>query len=688
LTPSASRETDLSQPVSRPVGVNEWSIHPVKQTPGKIENSKRDQVTRLALRIIELIRGLSWGLSFILLFFKMDEETMKAQAERARDVFGKLRELGRFGESPTALECLADCAAGLCRSPLALVYFLESADKGWQRVAAHHSGELAATSPPLEARLDSLWRKLETRDFAFEPFRDAGEGAVPRRFLLVFKVEREGKQWAVAVLPESDSRERFNEVVVRTQLLAALLSADPKAGGGGAELAVVLRILDEVLQKSRFELAAMTLVDALAAEFPGLRVSLGFYRRGEIRTVAVSGLERFEANSEGIREQLSLFDECLEQEAELAVPEGGTQDESVERIVHEHRRYLAAHGLAQVVTYPLVGRGRPFGVLLVEASGKTLDEMERRQIRLVGKLTAGWLETLAAREQPMLSRVAESLRERAAWCLGPRQTLLKLGVVAAVVFLIAGLTLPIDFKLSATATLETDEVGYLAAPFNGYIEAVKADVGDAVTAGRGLIELNREELELRELEEAANLQRFSSEVEKARSTRELVDMKVAMARAQQAEAELRRIRYYLEHATLTAPFDGIIVEGARVELLGAPVNKGDVLMKVANPSELFVRIKLNERDIDFVENGASGRLKLLSQPGQTHAFEVFRILPAAQVDPVEGNAFILRARLAEAPAPWWRPGMSGVVEIDAGRRPFLVVWLHRTWDTLRMKLWL
>ena len=43
----------------------------------------------------------------------------------------------------------------------------------------------------------------------------------------------------------------------------------------------------------------------------------------------------------------------------------------------------------------------------------------------------------------------------------------------------------------------------------------------------------------------------------------------------------------------------MVVDGDKVELLGAPVAKGDLLLKVANSSDLHIKIKLNERDIDL-----------------------------------------------------------------------------------------
>jgi hypothetical protein len=43
--------------------------------------------------------------------------------------------------------------------------------------------------------------------------------------------------------------------------------------------------------------------------------------------------------------------------------------------------------------------------------------------------------------------------------------------------------------------------------------------------------------------------------------------------------------------------------------------------------------------------------------------------------------------VTDAVQDWWRPGMTGVCKVDAGRRSLAWVWLHRSWEFVRLKLW-
>ena len=78
---------------------------------------------------------------------------------------------------------------------------------------------------------------------------------------------------------------------------------------------------------------------------------------------------------------------------------------------------------------------------------------------------------------------------------------------------------------------------------------------------------------------------------------------------------------------------------------------------------------------------------LLSQPEHPFAVTVEKMIPLAEVDQREGNVFVLKARFNDGAQPWWRPGMSGVARIDAGRRTIAWLLTHRMIDFIRMHLW-
>jgi len=163
-------------------------------------------------------------------------------------------------------------------------------------------------------------------------------------------------------------------------------------------------------------------------------------------------------------------------------------------------------------------------------------------------------------------------------------------------------------------------------------------------------------------------------------------MKIAQARADQARAKLELIQHRLNQAQVSSPITGIIVEGDLEELRGAPVNKGDILFKVARHENLFVELKINEDDIHELSEGQSGNIAFVSRPQLKYPFKIFQIDPVALPGDA-GNIFIARGKILDASMDWWRPGMSGIAKLDVGRRRIIWIITHRTIDFFQMLMW-
>jgi hypothetical protein len=142
----------------------------------------------------------------------------------------------------------------------------------------------------------------------------------------------------------------------------------------------------------------------------------------------------------------------------------------------------------------------------------------------------------------------------------------------------------------------------------------------------------------------------------------------------------------LNQAQVSSPITGIIVEGDLEELRGAPVNKGDILFKVARHENLFVELKVNEDDIHELSEGQFGDVAFVSRPQLKYPFEIFQIDPEALPGDA-GNVFIARGKMLDAAMDWWRPGMSGIAKLDVGRRRIIWIITHRTIDFFQMLMW-
>jgi multidrug efflux pump subunit AcrA (membrane-fusion protein) len=284
------------------------------------------------------------------------------------------------------------------------------------------------------------------------------------------------------------------------------------------------------------------------------------------------------------------------------------------------------------------------------------------------------------------ARLAARARETLQKLLGFEHTTAKLiGIVvaAALGVLVFG---RFPHWAKAPAILRTENVSYITAPFDGHLERVLVRVGDEVAAGSELLSLDRKELLLREAELIAEKNRHLSELEKARATNALADMRIAQGTLDQSQARHDLVRFRLSQATVTAPWAGVVVEGDLMERVGSPVRQGDTLLKLAQLEDIYAELEVDEKDIQYVRPGLEGEIAFASRPQDRYVVRLSRAEPVA-LPKEKGNVFLVRAALAGPREAWWRPGMTGVARLRVGERSLLWIVAHRTVDFLRLRLW-
>jgi RND family efflux transporter MFP subunit len=277
-------------------------------------------------------------------------------------------------------------------------------------------------------------------------------------------------------------------------------------------------------------------------------------------------------------------------------------------------------------------------------------------------------------------------REKLTELLGPRHTVAKALGAFAVVAAIVLAVVRIDYRVDAPFILRAEDMVFVSAPFNGYLDEVKADVGDEVKKDAVMASLDTRDLLLEEAGAAAERTRFLGEVEKASGADKPAEMRIAQAQAEQARVRFEIIQYRRSQSNIVAPFDGVVVEGDLRKRIGSPVKQGDVLLRIARTDRTYVECHVNERDIRELQVGGGGQIAFASAPKHQFNVRINRIEPAAQAKEA-GNTFSVRSVVEGPRESWWRPGMSGVAKLDAGRRTLLWVITHRTVDFLRMQLW-
>ncbi|MES2308357.1 MAG: efflux RND transporter periplasmic adaptor subunit [Verrucomicrobiota bacterium] len=447
-------------------------------------------------------------------------------------------------------------------------------------------------------------------------------------------------------------------------------------------LMVALDIQLQLNAQTRHQAAVMLFCNELAFHFKCVRASLGWMRNEELRMVATSHSNKFEERFEIARDLVSAMLESLDQDAEIVWPE----EKESSLIIRYHEVYARKYGSRHLLTIPMRLDGEVQGVLTLERQDRAFSVEELEALRLICDLCARRLGDLEQTGRVWWKPTEVKMRRWLSQFLGPERTLLKFSVIAGTVFAVFFFLIPLPYRVNGDFTLKTRTLQNLPAPFDGYLKNVEVYAGDPVVKGQSLYGLDTEELKLQEAEAMANRLKSDSEAQLAQGESRISDMHAKFAQASQSDAKLSLVRSNLSRAIVRAPFDGVVLEGDLRDKIGAPVKKGDVLMRACRFEDLYIEVEVSERDVQDVRENKEGWIRFAGRPEETYEMTVERIEPAAVAKP-KGNIFLVRGRLEDNPAIWFRPGMSGTARMKSDWRSLWFQVGHRLMDFVRLKLW-
>lgn len=509
----------------------------------------------------------------------------------------------------------------------------------------------------------------------------------------------DGESWLVLVVAlqgiddgflilniKPQERAQLNELTVRALLCVDFHQTDTSGSTANtpAELGSMLGLAAEVMQQQSFASACLALVNGIATEWQLAQASLGWIDRQQIRLVAVSNLDRFERNSRRTQLTESAMMSAVAHGHALWWPDSESQLVGAQAQAEFAREF----GIEQFLALPIYDvQGITHAVLLLSFTSPTDPTPNLNPLQLALELIQPRLSDLRVQSLDSWHRARHRLGRWSEPVFGPEHTLLKLTAAAFALFLIYCIFGTWSYRIDASAQLNTESTRLISAQFDGRIDQVHATAGDLVKAGDLLVTLDTRELEQQRSELTAEISKAETEVNKNRADGLLAETEIAQARLDQSLAKAQRINNYLEQAVGRAPFEGVVVEGERKDLMGAPVKKGDRIFRLAKIEGLYISLMVAEKEMRHLVPNASGEVSLLSQPQHSIPIRISSVIPVAQVKGQEGNQFMIRAELQEAPQAWWRPGMTGLARIDAGEKNILWIMTHRIVDKLRLLFW-
>ena len=277
-----------------------------------------------------------------------------------------------------------------------------------------------------------------------------------------------------------------------------------------------------------------------------------------------------------------------------------------------------------------------------------------------------------------------------------------LAAAAVATLLVALFFLPADFQLEARGTLEPTLRREVFVQEGGLVTEVLADHGQFVTAGAPLVQLQSRDLDVQIT--GLNGQRQTTEQQMAAISRQRNNPQLSADERDRLAGELKELRETFDSLTLqidlletkqqlltlTSPIDGEVVTwDARRRLLRRPVEKGQLLLTVADPRGPWeLELKMREDRMGHVGRAAAAARErgeplaveyiLATEPGRSRAGKVTHIQSAAELRGQDGNTVLIRVapQRADLADVELRPGASVTAKIDCGRRSLGYVWFH------------
>jgi len=447
-------------------------------------------------------------------------------------------------------------------------------------------------------------------------------------------------------------------------------------------LITALDLIVSILEFSSYQASIKAIVTELAQRLNCDRVSLGFKHRGYIKVEAISHTVELEKQMNIVRAIGQAMNESFDQCQPLAYP----ANEDNQYIIRQHELLAQQYDSGTILTIPLYVHSEPIGALTLERrSDSAFDKNELALCRSIATVIAPILHDKQLNDSGLITKVFDSTAKTLKKAFGAEHYLRKAVFLMITVLLIAMFAIDGQYRVTADTVLEGKIQRSIVTPFDSFIINADAQAGDVVKQGQLLAQLEDKDLQLEKLSLLSQHGQLIKQYDEALALRDKAKVNLISAQVEQVGAELKLVDEQLKRTKVTAPFDGLIIQGDLKQSLGSSVAQGDLLFMLAPLNDYRIILQVNERDIQQVKSGLEGTLVLSSLPDDKLQLIVERITPVSTTEEGE-NYFRVEATLIDKTSQL-RPGMEGIAKINVDERSLAWIWSHEVIDWMQLWLW-
>jgi hypothetical protein len=459
----------------------------------------------------------------------------------------------------------------------------------------------------------------------------------------------------------------------------------------------------------RFINATNNLANEIANRTGATRVSIGWEQgwsaeHPKIKLKGMSHTEQFDKKQELSVQLIKVMEECLDQQ-EIVQFDSTDGNASTANVTREAQALSRMEGGNRVLSLPLRRKGDIVGIMTLEfPPEKKPSDQETTSLAVAAELLGPILFDRFNNDRWITTKMGLSVKHGAQALIGKQYWLAKLLIlcfIGLMTFLIAYRPVHL-LKGRFEFAVEPEHKRVIQAKVSEVsIKTVLVQPGDLVEKDQLLLTLDDTELSKKLAE--ANAKKASAMVE-LRSLEATIERngenRIAEAKAKKAEidalqANINLLEFYKSNLEVRSPMAGVVMAGDLKDRIGKPVQIGETLFEVADPTpeNLRVQIAMPERLIANVKEGVSvGEIRTQARPDLPVKIKVVRVVPSGS--PKEGkNVFTVYADITDPDVAaeirrTWRAGMAGEAAIENEPRSLLAQWTQPLVDWARVFFWI
>lgn len=442
-------------------------------------------------------------------------------------------------------------------------------------------------------------------------------------------------------------------------------------------------MLATVLENKTCMAASTALVTELSMRLKCDPVAIGFVRRRRCVVAAMSHSAGFAKKLSFMRDIASAMDEAVDQKAIVLYPADEAWDY---RVTRAHQELALQHQAGAVLTIPLQSNHQVVGAITLQRPpGGRFDEGAVDLCDAVAAIVGPVLEEKRQNDRNILVKNLHSVATQLKRLLGPRYFGRKLATVALAALVAFFSLARSEYTVTSPARIEGTVQRTIVAPFNGYVAAQNARAGEIVAAGELIARLDDQDLTLERLRLSTSRQQKLIEYDRALANRERAEANIVKAQIEQAEVQLALLDEQIARTRIIAPFDGYVVEGDLSQSIGAAVERGQELFRIAPLDAYRVALDVDETDVNDIAIGQAGVLRVASLPDESLSYRIERITAISQQQ--DGRNFFRVEAAISTDSDRLRPGMEGIAKTAVDERLLIESYTRKLVDWVRLLVW-